>query len=327
MKRCNRFATLSLAAAAAAVAFTPQAEASPARLITSPPVQKGPNPFTGPPNDSLAAQGQWFQRNSTQQLDVREYEFYDNNDQPGQTGGFMIRGVPTNIQIFGPPTNPNLIGFSLVTTITNDLGPPDQGVPGRNLHDEFLLPGNNYVGTMYDVKMTCDFALPSQVQVPLAVLNQIAANSAPYSAPDYGNGNVALITAQNEDQEGWYCYTPPNGTGGFYVPTYDFGTILPGQSVTRTLNFSVAAGVGPGHPLFTAIQSWAANQTDVLMNRTSDLKIGDWLDVLAADSGAPYPGPAFNAGNVGVFFSIPEPGAIAALVPLGLAALRRRASK
>jgi len=63
----------------------------------------------------------------------------------------------------------------------------------------------------------------------------------------------------------------------------------------------------------------------VLMNRTEDLKIGDWVDVLAPDAGPPYPIPAFRAGNVSVFFNpIPEPSTLAMLVPLGAAALRRR---
>ena len=55
-------------------------------------------------------------------------------------------------------------------------------------------------------------------------------------------------------------------------------------------------------------------------------KLGQWVDVLADDSGAPYPSPGFASGNVSVFFNpIPEPTTLAAaLVPAGLLALRRR---
>jgi hypothetical protein len=60
------------------------------------------------------------------------------------------------------------------------------------------------------------------------------------------------------------------------------------------------------------------------MNRSTDLKIGDWLDVLSHDNGSPYPftGSA-RSGNVSVFF-VPEPSVMTLLTVGGLAALRRR---
>jgi hypothetical protein len=322
MPRLHSIIVCAAAAAAAILTATSPASGSPARLITSPPVLKGPNPLTGPPNDPLAAQGQWFLHNGAPSPQVRPWEFYDNNDQPGTTGYQAIRGQVANLT-FGGASGANLTGFSIVATITNDLpGLNFPGQPGRNRHDEQLFTSPNFQGTMFDVKMTAEFAFPSFVNVPANVLNQIATNTLPYSAPSYGGQNAAII-AQNEDEEGWYCFT--NGTGGFHVPTYDFGNIAPGQSVTRTLNFTIPApGLLPSHPLYPQLLGWAANQSDVLMNRTTDLKIGDWVDVLAQDSGVPYPNPAFNSGNVSVFFNVPEPTSLAALLPAGLVALRRR---
>jgi len=302
--------------------------ASPARLITSPPVGKGPNPNTGPAFDPFATQGQWFLRPNGV-AEVRPWEFYDNNDVFGALGSQMIRGGVTNITFSGPVPGGNITGFSIVASITNDL-PGNQnfpGQPGRNSHDEFLIQSPNYQGTMFDVKMTAEFALPSQVAVPGPVLAAIAAGAPPYASPNYG-GQSAIIEAQNEDQEAWYCFNNVAAIpGGFNVPTFDFGNILPGQTVTRTLNFTVPAQLTPAHPLYGQLLGWAANQDDVLMNRTTDLKIGDWVDVLALDTGNPYPVPAFTSGNVSVFFNVPEPTTLAMLAPMALAMLRRRSAR
>lgn len=302
------------------LAITSSALAAPARLITSPPVLKTGNPQTGPGFDPLATQGQWFLRPNGV-AEVRPYEFYDNVDIASPIGSLAIKGQVTNIAISGG----NMTSFDLTASITNDLGPPDTAVQGFNSHQERLGTVVNYAGTMHDVKMTMEFAFPSLVPVPAAVLGQIASNTAPYRAPNYGGQNAQII-AQNEDQWAWYCYTPPNGTGDFLVPTYDFGNIAPGQTATRTIHFNFGgAGIGPGHPLFPQMQNWFATGQDILLNRTEDLKIGDWVDLLAADAGPAYPIPPSRAGNVSVFFNpIPEPSAVAVLVPLGLAAARRR---
>jgi hypothetical protein len=60
------------------------------------------------------------------------------------------------------------------------------------------------------------------------------------------------------------------------------------------------------------------------MNRTTSLKISDWLDMLALDPGTPYPVPANVSSDVSVFFNIPEPTSLALLSLSGLALLRRR---
>ena len=139
------------------------------------------------------------------------------------------------------------------------------------------------------MKLTTEFAFPSQVTVAGRSSHQIAANSPPYTAPYYGVG-YAVIIAQNEDQEAWYCNTPPNGTGGFFVPTYDFGNIPQGQTATHAqLPVLPAAATAWPHLLFNMLLNWQATGQDVFMNRTTDLKIGDWLDVLAGDNGFSYP--------------------------------------
>ena len=310
----------------AAFTFASQSFASPARLITFPPIIKTGNPNTGPTFDPTATQGQWFMNFNTtgSQFESRPWEFYDNNDVQGALGSQRIRGGVQNITFGG--AGGNITGFQIVATITNDLPQPDLGQPGRNSHGENLLPPTpTFQGTMFNVKMTTEFAFPSRVVVPVNVLNQIAANQAPYTLPDYGNGQGVVIQAQNEDQEGWYCFTPPNGLGGFYVPTFDFGNIAPGASVSRTLSFVIpGAGLSPGNPLFPQLINWAATNADVLMNRTTDLKIGDWVDILAQDTGLPYPVPSFRSGDVSVFFTVPEPTTLAILAPIGLLALRRR---
>jgi hypothetical protein len=294
---------------------------SPARLITVGPIIPGPNPLTGPPINPTASSGQWFLDPATGVQQVRPWEFHDNVDSAAQSS-LAIQGHMTNL-VFQSGVGTPMTAFSIDATITNDLpGPPGiVGQPGRNTHLETHFGGASFQGTMFNVKMTAEFAFPSKVTVPAAVLAQIAANSAPYTAPLYG-GQPAAIIASNEDEEGWYCFS--NTDGNYFVPTFDFGNIAPGASASRTLNFFFPSSnpLLPTHPLYGQIIAWATGGTDVLMNRTTDLKIGDWVDVLAADNAA-YPVPATRAGNVSVFFNVPEP-TIGMLAPLATLALRRR---
>ncbi len=48
---------------------------------------------------------------------------------------------------------------------------------------------------------------------------------------------------------GWYCWTDdpnaPDPAGDYWVPTYDFGDIEVGQSVTRQLAFGLYAPEDP----------------------------------------------------------------------------------
>jgi len=61
---------------------------------------------------------------------------------------------------------------------------------------------------------------------------------------------------------------------------------------------------------------------DVFVNRTTSLKISNWLDNLVADTGIPYPNDPLLSSDVSVFF-FPEPGTLA-LLGLGATALLRR---
>jgi hypothetical protein len=302
--------------------FACAANAAPSRLITVPPVIKTGNPLTGPLFDPFATNGMWFQ-DANGVADVRTHEFYDNvpNDGGGPLGSRAIFGAVSALNWGGPGTP--LLGFTVTATITNDLPGTGPGQPGRNSHLEFHAGGPSFQGTMFDVKMSADFAFPSLTTVPPNVLAQIAANAAPYTNPSYG-GQSAAILALNEDQTGWYCFN--DQTGGFYVPTWDFGNIAPGASASRTMNFQFgsASGLSPAHPLYPQLIAWFTNGSDVLMNRTTDLKIGDWVDVLALDTGAAYPIPAFRSGNASVFFNVPEPSAAALLAMLPILTMRRR---
>jgi len=128
----------------------------------------------------------------------------------------------------------------------------------------------------------------------------------------------------------WKQSTPDNPVGlgpagNYYVPTWDFGDIPVGGSSTRVLRFGVAGAITPNDPRYGAIMGSfqaPAGQGDVFLNRTTDLKIGDWLDELTRDSGVPYPTDwPLRGGNVSVFHNIPEP---ASLVLLAIGALLRR---
>ncbi len=295
--------------------LTLAAVAGPSLPVTKPPVQPLPS-WTGPGLDSHAQNGQWF-ADATGLPQPRSHEFYDNAVQFG--GGFLgtdaIYGKVTNVVMV--PGTAGITAFEITATITNDGPATGPWQPGRNSHGEFLVTQEQYVGTLYQAKLTAEFALASLQFVPAAWVG-------PYrDRPEY-------IVAVNHDQTAWYCYTPDNPVGlgpagNYYVPAWDFGDIPVGTSVTRKLLFNVAGAITPNDPRFNAIMSSfqaPLGQGDVFLNRTTDLKIGDWLDELTLDLGVPYPTDGLlRGGNVSVFHNIPEP---ASLVLLTLGALLRR---
>ena len=71
---------------------------------------------------------------------------------------------------------------------------------------------------------------------------------------------------------------------------------------------------------------------DILMNRSTSLKVSNWVDNLVTDPGTPYPQGALTSSDSSVFFNtVPEPSTLVnlglgALMLLGLA-LRRRVKK
>jgi len=272
--------------------------------------------YTGPVNDPHAVQGQWFYDPETSRTEVRTHEFHDNV--PGAGGGYAgfnaIDGRAANIVVNGQG---NITSFDILATITNDTPATTDWQEGTNRHDEFAYPRGQYVGTLFETKMAIEFALADLQLVPNG-----------FSDP-YRQGFLPFIIAANEDQRAWYCYTPgsePQGqstaVGNYYVPTWDFGDIARGQSVTRTLSFIVdGPGLNPGDPRFEALMS----QQDLLANRTTSLKISTWIDNLSVDTGIAYPTDPLRGSDASVFHNIPEPTMMLLLGIGGVLAARRRA--
>jgi hypothetical protein len=287
-----------------AVIFAAPAFASPALPITKPPL--GPIPSnTGPLIDPDALQGQWFYDLATLKESVRPYEFHDNVYECGGSlvkGHLAIEGYVQNIVYDGLG---NITGFGIKATITNDT-PQIYGEwqEEDNLHGE--TPGTRlpYIGNMYQTKLTVEFADDgTQGNLPVGGAYLPEQN----------------IYAMDYDQLGWYCWTD---VGGYLVPTYDFGDIAVGQSATRDLSFGLYASEAPDSSLAEFLEEAELNDWDVFMNRTTSLKISQYVDNLLYDNGSPYPAPP-RSSDVSVFF-IPEPATMALLVFGGLLLRKRR---
>jgi len=321
-----------------AFVLTAAALAAPALEITKPPVAPVPS-WTGPVIDPNAVDGQWFLKDTET---YRTHEFYDNVDGYGGGHDYKTLVNPYNTQqsklqdwgshwaIYGKASNVsldinnNITSFNIVAAITNDLPGIGWWANGANSHGETLSTNQSYVGTLYGARLTAEFALTSLNNVP-------SSWTSPY------NDRQPYIVATNEDLAAWYCWTPGNPeqltpAGGYYVPTWELGNIAQGETVFKTLQFSVVGGMNAADSRYGKIlASQAADwgDGDLFLNRTTDLKIGDWLDGIGPDDGSPYPQTdALRSGNVSVFFAIPEPGSLAALgcggFGLLMMALRRR---
>lgn len=322
----NTLTTRTLLAAAGLLTLATAAVASPALNIQAPPVANG----NGPPFDPTGTQGQWFSRLTTAGTTVyenRTHEFYDNiaGDGGGPNNALAIRGALLAI-IPGAPGF--AAGYTIRASITNNT-PAIQGQwqAGRNMHQEFLpVPNNPYVGPMYDVKLTTHWA-DDGIQG-----NFNAGGPNLPSINPFGPTGESNSYAINYDQLGWYSFpqgSAANPPGAFQVPTYDFGNILVGQTVTRDISFGFYNPV----PI-NAISTLLFGQ-DLLIARTNDLKIGAYFQADPVLNGITDPGTAYpfgglpgtvgaEYGNSSVFFNIPTPGAAALLGLGGLAAARRR---
>lgn len=305
--------------------------AAPAVLITKPPVMPVPS-WTGPVNDPHAIAGQWFHDYGSETGNVvRPYEFHDNVEgEGGSPLGIMPGGFGSYKAIYGKVTNiaynqGNIVGFTIGARITNDtpygIGP---WYRGENSHGEWTTappvdiqdPNDpidhpvidsrtQYVGDMHGTMLTAEFALADLNAVPAAWVS-------PYS-----QGQQPFIIATNEDTDAWYCWTPGSQKtpqGNFFVPAWSFGNIPVGQFAQRSLTFAVdAGGLSPSDPRYASlVASYGAawGEGDLFFNRTTDLKIGDWVDNLTAiDVGIPYPTDPIKGGNVSVFF-VPEPSSL-----------------
>lgn len=294
--------TLSLALGLLA----PTGTAAPLLDITSPPVINTGN--TGPVFDPAANRGQWFQRvigfNGNEPIlggyDSRPLEFHDNI--PGEGGGLSgsaaIQGVllRNSLSFDG---NGLVTGFTIRASITNDLPGIGIGLAGSNSHDESLAPALGGDGPMLKTKLVTEFA-DDGVQ---GNFNAAAPNVQPESN----------IYAKYYDQLAWFSYTP---TGAFQVPTWDFGNIAPGTTVTRDLQFGLYLPVA-----FQAIE-FLLGMDDLFMNRSTDLKLGDYFEKgtglapvhegLALDDGTAYPLSLYRSGNVSVF--VPEPASLSLML-------------
>lgn len=324
--------------------------AAPGLPVTKPPVLPVPS-WTGPINDAHAVMGQWFidknlwdpgtGQNGTE---VRPFEFHDNviDYGGGDLGTFdssrSIYGKVTSITTH--PTNGNITGFTIRARITDDRPALSLWFRGENSHGEWETvaptnlenPNDPVDDPAYDpftkqnndpmrnVKLTVEFAVSDPTHLPEMV--------SPYRQGE----NPAYIVAVNHDELAWYCWTPDNPenkfpTGDFYVPTFDFGDIAPGGFVERDLFFTVSdAGILPTETRYSVLTTSLENlwgNGDIFSNRTTDLKIGDWLDNVRFDFGTPYFTDPIKGGNVSVFY-IPEPTTLGLLALGGLALLRVR---
>lgn len=301
--------------------------AAPGLEITKPPV--GPVPsWTGPVQDPHAEQGQWFMDLQTGSEEVRPLEFHDNvvDFGGGWASSNAIYGIIKNVVIGG---SGNLTGFTIEATIVNDCPGSGPWRPGSNSHDEFSSAVRPWFETMYHTKLSVEFA------VDAAALLSWQDDGGTLTDPPYRD-SAPYIEAVNHDELAWYCWTPNNGEGltpegDYLVPTWDFGDIALGQPATRDLDF--ATNIAQSDPRFEFIVELEGLDQDVLLNRTTSLKISTWIDELAIDPGTPYPlddlaidFPLRNS-DVSVFFDpVPEPASLSVLL-LGATALLRRRRK
>lgn len=328
--RCAMLLSITVVALLAATAM-----AAPSLKVTKPPVWPRDDAPTGPCHDPYAEQGQWCEDG------VRPYEYYDNTYGDGGS-------LPGSKAIYGKVTQRTLsetnkiTAFTIRATIRNPMSDPNGSWrSGFNSHyPESLTTDQYYVGTLYDTVLTASFAVRGEP------------NS--FMLPDWWESPYTQVTpyiyATNEDQGAWYCWCPdmaydPNGD--YFVPTWNFGDIPRGQYVTRDLTFAVAGEGLPStdHRYAAIMHSYYGPDpdpngvSDILLNRSTSLKISDWLDDLTWDEGIAYPydtsdpvwsnyayaylyDPERNS-DVSVFHNIPEPASIG-LLGLGVLAIIRR---
>lgn len=272
-------------------------EGAPSLTVTKPPVQL-PTLMTGPPIDPTATFGQWFVDTNGVET-VRTNEFYD--ETAGGLGANAITGFVDNIVYQGGPGTP-IQGFSIQATIHNDTTVEAGWAPGSNSHGESRprVEEQAYVGPLIDVKLAAEFAIGDSSKLPLAFN---------YPAGPYREGGSPFIEAIDEDQWAWYCWNPEDPDlehqppGGYFVPTWDFGTIPQGQSATRQLQFVVAPpGLQPADPRYVAIVASSTALSDILLNRSQSLKISTWIDDIALDQGSGMEEPPpLRLSDVSVF--------------------------
>ncbi len=317
------------------------------------------NPFPASANDPSSSQGQWFISNSyitdprtgeePPPPVARTHEFYDNiaGAGGGLAGSVAVRGVFDSwMTAIDSRTNSTIyFGYRLNVTITNDTGTETGvGATQANLHQETVTGGQPYSGTLYGVKLTLDWLNSSaNGQWGWPVDNTLLFGDPPLPANTPYEGSPifdGLSTSANQDGYAWYSWAenvdPQDGTidpaGHFAVPTWDFGDIAPGQSVSRVIEILLATQSDT-----VPVTSIDPN-ADFLIARSSDLKIGQYIVAAdpflngIVDDGSAYPsagglGEPLPYGNASVFFNTPAPGSAITLAMAGVVGLRRRRSR
>jgi len=231
-----------------------------------------------------------------------EKEFYDNAQGPempsipwgGLAGSRAIYGWVARIDY---NMIEEIIGFAIEATITNDSYVYD-GVlaetKGGNDHQQTAPDiAGQAIEVMRNTRVTASFADTGLTPDP-----------------------TTNIHAVGYDELGWYCYSLeepplPQPNGDYVVPTWDFGTIPPGGTVTRRLEFVVSPPEPPGTRLFALLQLSNQKTADVLANRTTSLKISQFVDTLFGDDGTAWPGPiGSSSSDVSVFFDSVRVGSL-----------------
>jgi hypothetical protein len=199
---------------------------------------------------------------------------------------------------------PGISAFDVLVTIYNDSSTSGGGpwTNGINSHNETLNTQEQYTNTLNQIIISADFA----------TCGNIAANADKDPAyTDY----APYIVANNNDYSCWFGTTAVNANqmGDYFVPGWDFGDLLPGQSTNRLLSFVVLNGSGftdiiPNtDPRYSVLTNASVDLSDILINRTSSLKISNWIGSLSPDNGSDYPINETTSSfleNVSVFHNI-----------------------
>lgn len=278
--------------------------AAPSLPVTKLPVTSGTFALTGPPADAASTNGQWFQNISDSQQEYCTHEFYDNVT--GSGGGNMsniaISGRVS--RVVGGNGGTPITEFDITATIFNDTAKDTLNwSASSNSHDEVRSVNMEdlYFGMLRDTKMTAEFAVSEHGTLPSIW------------TPPYIESDGEDIVSTNEDQLAWYCWNPdeqgaPGGAGDFRVPTWNFGDIPQGGSSTRVMKFVIFNGISLGDTRYAVIMDSYNNGTDVLVGRTTSLKVSTWIDTLASDAGIPYPheggGIPARSSDVSVFHNV-----------------------
>lgn len=273
-------------------------QAAPSLDVRKPPVLSGINPNTGPAAvDPLAKRGQWVIPAGGGIARVLSHEFHDNLS--GQGGGVAswraIYGRTSAIvYVAGPGTN--IVGFSVAATIRNDTDTSTGGwQPGSNSHGEKSHVTYSYRGPLYRPVLVAEFAVANPLLFP----------AGPVAGTPYTPSPGPRIIAADNDVRAWYCFNNVAPWGNYYVPAWQFPSINPGTSASRTLTFRVLdGGLTPADPRYTAVVNSFSTGRDLFSNRTTSLKISNWLERLFIDSGAAYYSNGLSS-DVSVFHFTP----------------------